>query len=221
MKAEAQSFAQDAKTQATQKAEAAKTQVGSTITTFADAIRKAGDELGDRDQTFAARFVREAADGLENFSRALGEKRPEEMLETVRNFGRSNPAAFVAGSVLVGLAVGRFIRSSERSAQPDYGSSYGGGYGGSLGDAELDGGVSLIAAPEANEPIDVDLGDEEPQSLSSGAPDLFGDDQSLEASSDTGIASPAALAEGGDADTQREGENIETGRSGSTTDRGF
>lgn len=99
LKGEARSFAEGARSQATERAETAKTQVGSTIHTFADAIRKAGEDLGEHDQTFAARLVREAADGLEGFSRALSEKRPEQMLDAVRDFGRRNPAAFVASAL--------------------------------------------------------------------------------------------------------------------------
>lgn len=217
LKGEAQSFADGAKTQAAEKAEAAKTQVGSTIHTFADAIRKAGDDLGEHDQTFAARLVREAADGLEGFSRALSEKRPEEMLDTVRDFGRRNPAAFVAGSVLVGLAVGRFFRASERNLEPDYGASMHDDYGSPLQDAEVAEGASLIAAPEAAEPMDVDLGDEEPNSLSAGAPDVLGDDIVDQQTASEPDVAPAVLAEGGDLGAERSNESIEgTQGSGST-----
>jgi hypothetical protein len=34
----------------------------------------------------------------------------------VRDFGRRNPAAFIGGAVLVGLALGRFARASEPHA---------------------------------------------------------------------------------------------------------
>jgi hypothetical protein len=34
----------------------------------------------------------------------------------VRDFGRRNPTAFIAGSVLVGVALGRFLKSSSESA---------------------------------------------------------------------------------------------------------
>jgi hypothetical protein len=212
LKGEAQSFAHDARSQASERAETAKTQVGSTIHTFADAIRKAGDDLGEHDQTFAARLVREAADGLEGFSRALSDKRPEEMLDTVRDFGRRNPAAFVAGSVLVGLAVGRFFRASERNLDS--------GYGSPLEDAEVAEGNSLIAAPEASEPLDVDLGDEEPLGLSSGAPDVLGDDIVDQQTAAEQSASPAALAEGGELGGTRRNQSVEgtqgSGRTGST-----
>ena len=83
-----------------------------TLTQFASAIRNAGDELAQNDQSVAGRIVRQAADGLESFTRSMADKRPEELFDAVRDFGRRNPAAFIAGAVLAGLAAGRFLRSS-------------------------------------------------------------------------------------------------------------
>jgi len=57
--------------------------------------------------------VRQAADGLESLSRNLADKEPGDLLNAVRDFGRKNPAAFIGGAVLVGLALGRFARASE------------------------------------------------------------------------------------------------------------
>ena len=65
------------------------------------AIRRAGDELAASDQSPASRLVRQAADGLENFSRSLSDKQPEDLLNSVRDFGRRNPMAFIGGAVLV------------------------------------------------------------------------------------------------------------------------
>ena len=36
----------------------------------------------------------------------------EDVLEEVRSFGRDNSGALIAGSVLAGLALGRFVKSS-------------------------------------------------------------------------------------------------------------
>jgi hypothetical protein len=83
-----------------------------TLTQFASAIRTAGDELAQNDQSVAGRVVRQAADGLESFTRSMANKRPEEIFDAVRDFGRRNPGAFIAGAVLAGLAAGRFLRSS-------------------------------------------------------------------------------------------------------------
>jgi hypothetical protein len=116
VKQEAASFAADAKEKAAQKAsdtvEQHKETATRTLGDFADAIRKAGEELSAKDQSMAGKVIAQAADGLESFSRSVSDKRPEELLEAVRDFGRKNPTAFVAGSVLVGLALGRFLKSS-------------------------------------------------------------------------------------------------------------
>jgi hypothetical protein len=87
-----------------------------TLVDFAGAIRKAGDELAQHDQSMAGRLVKQAADGLENLSHAVADKRPDELIDALRDLGRRNPGAVLAGSVLIGLALGRFAKSS---AKPD------------------------------------------------------------------------------------------------------
>lgn len=115
VKQEAATFAAEAKDKAAEQIEQHKETATRTLGDFADAIRRAGEELSTKDQSMASRLVQQAADGLEGFSRSVSDKRPEELLDAVRDFGRRNPTAFVAGSVLVGLALGRFLRSSGSS----------------------------------------------------------------------------------------------------------
>lgn len=113
---EAQSFAQAAQERARTEAERRTLASARTLGDFANAIRKAGDELAGQDQSPAARIVRKAADGLESLSRDLADKPPEELLDSVRDFGRRHPAAFIGGAVLAGIALGRFVRASEGGA---------------------------------------------------------------------------------------------------------
>jgi hypothetical protein len=119
VKQEAQSFAASAQDKARDKVEQTRDTATRTLGDFANAVRKAGDELSQSDQSMASRLVQKAADGLEGLSRTVSDKRPEELLDAVRDFGRRNPTAFIAGSVLVGLAIGRFIKSSGESRRPD------------------------------------------------------------------------------------------------------
>lgn len=114
MREEAAHFASQAQQKAAGEIERRKATASQTLGQFANAIRKAGDELAEGEQSVAGRFVGQAADGLENFARTLSDKRPEELLDSVRDFSRRNPTAFVAGAVLAGLAIGRFLRSSEQ-----------------------------------------------------------------------------------------------------------
>jgi hypothetical protein len=112
LKQEAASFASDARDKAVSALEQQKQTATQTLDDFANAIRQAGDELAARDQSIATQVVRQAGDGLESFARSISEKRPEELLDAVRSFGRHNPTAFLAGSVLLGVALGRFLKSS-------------------------------------------------------------------------------------------------------------
>ena len=110
---EAQSFAAAAQARVRSEAEKGQETATKTLGDFAQAIRRAGEELSQSDQSPAARLVRQAADGLESVSRNLAGKRPEDLVNDVRGFARSHPAAFIGGAVLVGVALGRFIRASE------------------------------------------------------------------------------------------------------------
>lgn len=105
-------LASEAKAAAYNKAESVQNQASSSLQTFAAAVRSAGDQLAESEQGAAARLVREAANGLEQLSNTLANKRVEEVLDDVRDFGRHHPTAFIAGSVLAGIALGRFIRST-------------------------------------------------------------------------------------------------------------
>lgn len=116
---EAHTFTSGARQQAASRVEQRKQKVTGAIHDFADAVRRAGDELNQRDQTMAARLVSRTAEGLEDVSRTLADKRPSEMVDGLRDFGRRNPTAFLAGSLLLGVALGRFLRSSE--PEPQYG----------------------------------------------------------------------------------------------------
>lgn len=113
LKAEAQSFAHAAQDRVKAEAQRGAQAATKTLGDFANAVRRAGDELDQHDQSPASRLVRQAADGLESLSRNLEGKDPGDLLNAVRDFGRKNPAAFIGGAVLVGLAIGRFARATE------------------------------------------------------------------------------------------------------------
>jgi hypothetical protein len=119
LKHEARTFAHVAQDRVRAEAQRGTQAAGRTLGDFANAVRRAGDELGQADQSPASRLVLKAADGLETFSRSLADKDPGDLLNAVRDFGRRHPAAFIGGAVLAGLALGRFARSSDRSNAAD------------------------------------------------------------------------------------------------------
>lgn len=114
LKTEAASFADTAKGQVRETLQEKKGIASDALSDFANAIRRASEELSQSDRSAASGMVRQAADGLEGLSRSVSEKQPEEMLHALRNFGRENPTAMIAGSVLAGLALGRFLRASDK-----------------------------------------------------------------------------------------------------------
>jgi hypothetical protein len=123
---EAAHFADAAKAQVSERIDSGKTAAADALSIFADAIRRAGEELGQNDQTMVAGLVGQAAEGLESLSRTVSQKQPKDLLLAARDFGRSNPGAFMAGAVLAGVALGRFARSSAPGAEskdPSSGSS--------------------------------------------------------------------------------------------------
>jgi hypothetical protein len=116
----ARSLVGDSAEQARSYAEGQKETAAQSLKDFADAVRRASDELGRRDQTVAARFVQEAAGGLETLAQSVTSRSVDGMLDMVRDFARTNPTAFVAGSVLAGVAIGRFARASHERDQRRY-----------------------------------------------------------------------------------------------------
>lgn len=128
----ARQAAESARAAATEQVEQQKAAASESLNAFAQAIHRASDELGQHDQTAAARLVHEAANGLENLSRSLSQQNLSDMVESMREFGRRNPAALAGGAALAGLALGRLARSSRHhtrqdthqaaSGQPGYGS---------------------------------------------------------------------------------------------------
>jgi hypothetical protein len=116
VKQEVATFATAAQEKAKDQAQGVAESATRTLGEFASAIKTAGDELSQHDQSLARKMVKQAGDGLENLARSLSDKQPDELMDAVRDFGRRNPVAFIAGGVLLGLDVGRFIRSSAPAA---------------------------------------------------------------------------------------------------------
>ena len=121
-------------------AEEGKQVAASHLTDFAKAVRRASDELSERDQGVAAKLVTEAADGLEKVAASVSGTSMDEMLGSVQSFARRNPGAFIVGSVLAGVALGRFAKASSERSHDDYGSSSGSNYGSSSYGSQRPGG---------------------------------------------------------------------------------
>jgi len=129
LKDEASRLAAGAKEKAYESVEEGKSIATGSLNDFTAAIRKASDELGERDQSMAANLVREAASGLESVSNAIEGKSIQEIASSVAGFARRQPTAFFIGAALAGIALGRFARASGEHESHDYAASNGSSYG--------------------------------------------------------------------------------------------
>jgi vacuolar-type H+-ATPase subunit E/Vma4 len=109
---EAEHAAEEARRAANAYADEGKRYAAHNIEDFATAVSRAGDELGDREQAVAARFVNEAADSLHHVAQSIESTSIDDMMDQVNRFARRNPGAFVIGAVLAGVALGRFAKAS-------------------------------------------------------------------------------------------------------------
>jgi hypothetical protein len=113
LREEASNIASKAKEAVSDRAQEGKETVAASITDFAAAVKRASDELGERDQSMAANLVREVASGLEQASRAIHGRSVGDLTRSVNDFARRQPAAFLLGATVAGIALGRFVKATE------------------------------------------------------------------------------------------------------------
>ncbi len=91
---------------------------------------------GDLEEQFpqAARYMHDAASGFQRISNLLRDPNLEEVATLIGNLGRRQPAAIVAGVVLIGLGLSWFLKSaSDADARSAADAPAGGGEGGAYG----------------------------------------------------------------------------------------
>jgi hypothetical protein len=91
---------------------------------------------GDLEEQFpqAARYMQDAASGFESISNLLRDPNLDEVAALIGNLGRMQPAAIVAGVVLIGLGLSWFLRNSgETDHRSEPGAAAGDGRGGTYG----------------------------------------------------------------------------------------
>lgn len=108
----ASALADEAVEAAKSKAEDAKDGLSGMLDAFGGALRAASEHLA-QEQPAASKMVAEAASGLDSLSSSIGSKPLGSVLEDMRTLGRDNAGGLFAGSVLAGLALGRFFRASD------------------------------------------------------------------------------------------------------------
>jgi ElaB/YqjD/DUF883 family membrane-anchored ribosome-binding protein len=104
------------------------TQAGDSLQQIARAIREAGKGIRD-EQPQLAGFADTAADQVERSATYLRNHDAIEVLNAASDFARRQPAMVVGGGLLIGLTLGRFLRTASESAADEFGSGMTSGYG--------------------------------------------------------------------------------------------
>jgi len=122
------------------------TQVSDTLRQVAGAVRQSGEQL-QSEQPQIAGFVSTAADRLEEAATYVSEHEPRELIDTAQDLARRQPALVVGGGLVVGLLLGRVLRSAggpSSAGQGGQGSQdwYGSGYVGGTSGTRLPSGAS-------------------------------------------------------------------------------
>jgi gas vesicle protein len=126
IRSEAQGIASTIRNKAMDGVESGKSALADSLDDFTAAIRKASDELNERDQQSAASLVREAASGLEHVTQAMKDRSVQDLAGSISTFARERPAMFFIGAALAGIALGRFARA--HSPEPQAADRSEGGY---------------------------------------------------------------------------------------------
>jgi F0F1-type ATP synthase membrane subunit b/b' len=134
-KERAHGLVDDAKERARSMAGEQKNLAADRVTGFADALRHASSDLDQQGQSVVSGVVRQAADGLERVSGAMRSNDVDDLVGSIEDFARRQPAVFIGSAVLAGFGIARFMKSSSerrRERGPDYaGSRYDTDYTGS------------------------------------------------------------------------------------------
>lgn len=107
------SASQQAREQGRHTAQQAKDRVGQEADKLANAERAAAKQLRQDDLPTLANYAEQVADGINRFAEKVRHKKVDEIVADVSEFGRKNPALFIAGSVALGAALMRFAKSSD------------------------------------------------------------------------------------------------------------
>jgi hypothetical protein len=87
-------------------------EVASELGSVAEAVRQTTHEVAGDDNAVVARYGERLAGQIEGISSYLNDNGVEQVLDDLQNFARRQPAMFLGGAFMLGIVVGRFLRSS-------------------------------------------------------------------------------------------------------------
>ena len=84
------------------------------LASISSALRQTSGSLRNEEQDAVASYVERAASQVDRMSDYLRTRSVGDLLDEAQDFARREPALFLGGAFLLGLAGSRFMRSSER-----------------------------------------------------------------------------------------------------------
>jgi hypothetical protein len=75
-------------------------------------LRSSTQQLRDQNQDGASRAIERAADGVERFATYLQDANVDDVIDSVHEFARRQPAAFIGGAFALGFLASRFLKAS-------------------------------------------------------------------------------------------------------------
>lgn len=112
---DARSLMDRARDGAFNKLDAQRERAASGLGSMVDALRESGRNLQGQNATMAS-YVDGAASQLERFTGGIREKDLNQIVRDVEVFARQRPAIFLGSAFALGLAMARFLKSSESDA---------------------------------------------------------------------------------------------------------
>ncbi len=87
----------------------------STLGNFTDALMHTGEQLRQSGQGVFGGYAETLADRVDNVAGYLRENDIDELTAQVEDFARKQPALFIGGAFIAGIALARFLKSSKSS----------------------------------------------------------------------------------------------------------
>lgn len=132
LKHRARDQAESAKTQIRSFAETGKDRVAEQLDHVARALRSTGDGLRNEQETAPiSQYADRIGDKIEEASRYLREHQAIDLMDEVESVARRQPLLFIGGAFAVGIAIGRFFKSTAAASFDSGGGPIDTGYGGS------------------------------------------------------------------------------------------
>lgn len=99
-----------------ERAETGRDQAAERIRRVGTAMHNVGQELRDQDDAFVAKYADSISAGIDRVATYVSVLEPSSLVGDATRLARSRPAWFFGGAFLLGLAAGRFLKSSRPGA---------------------------------------------------------------------------------------------------------